>query len=75
MEGVWLNINEQTGDVLDDYVTGNQLDSLTKLLNKRAIEQYAEKEVSGGANIAIVMIDVDNFKSVNDNYGHPFGIS
>lgn len=73
VEGVWLNINEQTGDVLDDYVTGNQLDSLTKLLNKKAIEQYAEKEVSGGANIAIVMIDVDNFKSVNDNYGHPFG--
>lgn len=73
VEGVWLSINEQTGDVLDEYVTGNQLDSLTRLLNKKAIEQYAEKKVAGGAEVAIVMIDVDNFKGINDNYGHPFG--
>lgn len=73
VEGIWMCINEQTGDLMDDYVSGVNLDSLTRVLNKKAIDSYAEDSVQRGEEPAIVMIDIDNFKSVNDTYGHPFG--
>lgn len=73
VEGVWMGINDQTGDALDDYVTGIHQDSLTKLLDKQAINQYAEEAVEKGDAPAIVMVDIDHFKNVNDTYGHLFG--
>ncbi len=71
--GAWSIVNEQTGNVIDDYVEGSFVDSLTKILNKRAITEYAEEAVAAGEKVAIVMIDIDNFKDVNDTYGHMFG--
>lgn len=46
-------------------------DELTKLLNRNAYNQilYALKN----APIALILIDVDFFKQVNDKYGHPVG--
>ena len=47
------------------------------LLNMRAFNLILEKEIAGAARhrqpYTIVMIDVDNLKSVNDRYGHPSG--
>lgn len=71
--GAWISVNEQTGDALDDYVTGIHQDSLSRLLDKRAINRYAEDAVENGEEPAIVMVDIDNFKNFNDTYGHPFG--
>jgi len=71
--GTWSVINEQTGNDVDDYIEGSQVDAMTRILNKRAITDYAEAAVKAGAQVAIVMMDVDNFKSVNDTYGHLFG--
>lgn len=73
VEGIWNNINEQTGDAMDDYITGINLDPLTRVLNKKAVNSYAETSVQNGEEPAIIMIDIDNFKNVNDTYGHPFG--
>ncbi|MBQ6857235.1 MAG: diguanylate cyclase, partial [Lachnospiraceae bacterium] len=51
-------------------------DSLTKLLNKQTgktqIETYLSS-YSEGAICALIIIDLDNFKYVNDNFGHMFG--
>ena len=71
--GAWTIINEQTGNEVEDYVEGTYVDSLTRILNKRAITDYAEEAVASGEKIALVMIDIDNFKDVNDTYGHLFG--
>jgi two-component system, cell cycle response regulator len=52
-------------------------DCLTGLYNRAYfIEQFgalAERYVAHGIGMAILMIDVDHFKRVNDNYGHVVG--
>ncbi len=52
-----------------------QRDSLTGLLNKNsthaAIQSYLAE--STPAECALMMIDLDNFKAVNDRFGHLFG--
>ncbi len=52
-------------------------DSLTGALNRRSLEQEATRLLARcsrtGDTLAIMMIDVDHFKSINDRYGHPTG--
>ena len=52
-------------------------DSLTELPNRRALKQHMldiiEKDSGGKAKFAIAMIDLDNFKNVNDTIGHEWG--
>ena len=52
-------------------------DSLTGLPNRRAIEDWGTRQLSGAARynfpLWVVMADLDNFKKVNDNYGHAAG--
>jgi len=45
-------------------------DPLTGLFNRRAFFEQAQKLDSDGAKFAILMIDIDHFKSINDSYGH-----
>ncbi|MEG2570398.1 MAG: diguanylate cyclase [Clostridia bacterium] len=56
-----------------------QKDSMTGLCNKRATEERIAKILSSdSANSvqhAILILDIDNFKMVNDGYGHKFGDS
>jgi tRNA (guanine37-N1)-methyltransferase len=51
------------------------LDPGTGLLNKRAIEMYARSLIESRPeyDVAIAVIDIDDFKDVNDTYGHQFG--
>lgn len=50
-------------------------DSLTGILNKAAIvdELKSAVEQSRGASFTILLFDIDNFKSINDNQGHLAG--
>ncbi len=52
-------------------------DALTGLWNRRAFDSRLETTVIGSQrskqSMALLMIDVDNFKSVNDRFGHPYG--
>lgn len=46
------------------------VDSLTEVFNRR----YFDEKIQNAENIqAVAMIDVDNFKTVNDTYGHAVG--
>jgi diguanylate cyclase (GGDEF)-like protein len=75
--GTWAIISEHTDDVKDNAFDAAYVDSLTGLLNKKAIMRYAEMAVENapkkGNQVSLAIMDIDNFKGVNDNYGHLFG--
>ncbi len=52
-------------------------DPLTNCLNRRAFFEKGEKILRAGERyeypVSIVMLDVDHFKKVNDDYGHAMG--
>ncbi len=52
-------------------------DSLTGLLNHINLKLALEREISQakrrGSSLCFAMLDIDHFKSVNDQYGHPVG--
>lgn len=52
-------------------------DSLTGLLNhtssKQALQQTLQQADRNNASLAVIMLDIDYFKKVNDTYGHPVG--
>ncbi|MFH2039288.1 MAG: sensor domain-containing diguanylate cyclase, partial [Chloroflexota bacterium] len=54
-----------------------RLDSLTGLPNRRALDERLEAEVKRasrtGSTLAVVMMDLDGFKAINDTYGHVIG--
>jgi len=52
-------------------------DPLTGLLNRRYLREYLPRELTrvrrNGASLAVIMIDIDYFKRINDTFGHEAG--
>lgn len=62
---------------LDNAVNESETDPMTRLLNRRGLE-HKLKDIWGlcarkSAGIAVLMLDIDNFKIYNDTFGHPMG--
>jgi len=55
----------------------SRIDELTGLFNRRHFEERLKEEIARhsryGNEFSIFMLDLDNFKSYNDAYGHPAG--
>ena len=54
-----------------------QTDGLTGLANRRTLDDRLAEELDRaerlGGNVSLVLADVDNFKQINDTYGHQTG--
>lgn len=68
-------VNPVTGNASDISLFEGEQDAGTDLLNKRAITEYVKRLIDAKPdnNITIAIIDIDNFKNINDRYGHMFG--
>ncbi|WP_457420549.1 diguanylate cyclase domain-containing protein [Roseateles sp. P5_E7] len=53
----------------------SQTDALTQLLNRAGFEEGSRRLLAapGGQQAALLYLDLDKFKPVNDGYGHPTG--
>jgi diguanylate cyclase (GGDEF)-like protein len=48
-------------------------DELTRLANRRSIEERVTWSIESKQGFCVVMFDLNGFKQVNDKYGHPAG--
>ncbi|MCQ2537305.1 MAG: EAL domain-containing protein [Lachnospiraceae bacterium] len=75
--GKVTDIDEKKQEELRLYEKA-QRDSLTGLYNRQAFEEKAFSRLENVKNgyiphLAVIIIDIDNFKLINDNFGHLFG--
>ncbi|PKO24644.1 MAG: GGDEF domain-containing protein [Betaproteobacteria bacterium HGW-Betaproteobacteria-8] len=56
-----------------------RIDQLTGTLNRRGLEEAFTQEIAraqrGETDLSVVLLDIDNFKRLNDTYGHEAGDS
>ena len=48
-------------------------DPLTGLLNRRSLERHVDRLTSSGERFALLFVDIDHFKRINDEFGHEAG--
>lgn len=64
---------EQKTREVTDMKSKSRQDALTGLWNRVYTEETVNEMISQGTKGALLMIDMDNFKAINDNYGHIAG--
>ena len=69
--------HDQLRATLRDGLQAAVTDQLTGLYNRRYVASHlpriAETSLAAGASLAIMMVDIDHFKGINDTYGHAAG--
>ena len=75
-----MKVRERTEELEKAYAALQQVsitDGLTKTFNRRHFDETIDKEYRRALRdkfqLSVLLLDIDHFKSVNDNYGHPFG--
>ena len=64
---------EQKTQEVSDMKNKSCQDALTGLWNRVYTEETVNRMIAQGTRGALMMIDLDNFKAINDNYGHIAG--
>ncbi len=73
-----LDLDEALRDQRDKYEQLSRTDSLTGLFNRRTFSETLNSQVReaqwlAGAGVALALLDIDHFKSINDRHGHVIG--
>jgi diguanylate cyclase (GGDEF)-like protein len=79
-DGGWLTVHEDVTarqnaeDKIEQLALHDQLTgAANRLLLLREMERLLPGEGPDGRSLAILLLDLDEFKAVNDTRGHPFG--
>jgi diguanylate cyclase (GGDEF)-like protein len=72
-----LDYLRKTREELDYKEIMAQTDELTGLFNRRGLNAFMEKLTGQartlGISLGLIMLDLDNFKKINDTWGHHYG--
>lgn len=60
-------------DFFKKYENEDIFDSLTGVISRKYIIEYVEHLISTNKQFTFTIVDIDNFKIVNDKFGHVFG--
>lgn len=61
-------------DIVAKHHAESSVDPLTRVGNRRAFDRWIEQDRAGGRSYgAIIMVDLDKFKLINDRHGHAAG--
>lgn len=79
--GLIENIDNKNSDTIHDLVNNMNnlivIDPLTEVFNKRFLNERLPVDMTYSLKneepLSIIMVDIDHFKKVNDNYGHVSG--
>jgi diguanylate cyclase (GGDEF)-like protein len=73
--GAWQARNHDV--VREELARASRTDPLTGCLNRRGFEEHADDAIrtaaSAGDTLAVILVDLDGFKQVNDSAGHAAG--
>jgi len=70
------SVISQLSTEIKELENDSNLDALTKLFNRRALDKYLEKVTQKNSlahDLYLLILDIDDFKSINDTYGHIVG--
>lgn len=56
-----------------ELITQARYDSITRILNRSALQQAIEEQIRIRDRYLCAVLDIDDFKVINDTYGHVFG--
>lgn len=73
LAATYNNVYEMTMEQQDMLRQKAERDALTGLLNRQSFEQLRERLRNPAKKLAFLLVDVDVFKAINDNYGHDVG--
>lgn len=70
-------IEEERDRLIEELKHMSRIDGLTGLYNRQHLDKHLEEEIKRakryGNPLSVIMFDIDNFKKINDAYGHVIG--